>query len=86
MKSKEIIRQNDKIVIEAGRFAGRNQVSLWKWYIDDKEQCFKPSKQGLTFNPTQSKDLEEFINFLTENKDALINHLLGIKNENIGDQ
>lgn len=80
---KEIQRAKDKIIIEAGKFAGKQQISLWKWYMDDNSQTYKPSKQGLTFNEGQAKEFKEFVNFLSENKDNLINHLFGVKKENI---
>ena len=56
--SREVIR------VSASEYEGHNFIDLRIWYDDDGEM--KPTKKGITFNPSKAKDVIEAILQITE--------------------
>ena len=56
--SREVIR------VSASEYEGHDLIDLRVWYDDDGEM--KPTKKGITFNPSKAKDVIEAILQITE--------------------
>ena len=56
--SREVIR------VSSSEYEGHDLIDVRVWYDDDGEM--KPTKKGITFNPSKAKDVIEAILQITE--------------------
>ena len=56
--------RREVIRVSSSEYEGHDLIDLRVWYDDDGEM--KPTKKGITFNPSKAKDVIEAILQITE--------------------